>query len=92
VRALEAITFINQRWQHRQQQQQRQQRLAPRSSSLVSAAAERQQQGSSGSGGGCLASPGLQLILQPRRGKVQGQSGSVRGLHVFVFVAAPTVQ
>jgi hypothetical protein len=74
VRVLEAVSLLSARLQQRQQRQAWRAQLAE------------QQVGATSSCGAA----GVQLVMQPRRGKVWGQSGPSRGLHVFVY-AAPLV-
>lgn len=75
VRVLEAASLLHARLTQRQQ---RQSRLGEAGHGACSS--------SSGSGGAWGA--GMQLVIQPRRGKVRGQSGSPsRGLHVFLYAA-----
>jgi hypothetical protein len=76
VRVLEAASLLTSRFTQRQQRQAWQAWLAEPEPGL----------GSSSSSGALDAA--LQLVLQPRRGKVRGQSGSSsRGLHVFLYGA-----
>jgi hypothetical protein len=79
VRVLEAVGLVSIRWQQRQH---RQAYLAGQAPLLQASTSGSSSSGSAGE---------MQLVVQPHRGRVSGQSGSVRGLHVFVY-AAPLVQ